>query len=182
MDKLTEVLKYQRHDLLNHMQVLLGYLKLKKYPMCEEYIYRLIDQMTRESIISGLDCPALVEHLLSFNAIHPDVELEVEIPEPFSLHQVTSRTDFLGEFILSFIKPYEQYSFCNNGEPNTLLLTLHYIRGSLRIVVDFNGRLDAGRAQIELDELRQRAEKEGAMFTVEIHTEEESVIECIFPF
>lgn len=181
MNDLVEVLKYQRHDFMNHMQVLLGYLKMEKYAACEEYIQLLVNQAARESIIDRLDYPKLTSFLLSFNAKYSEVELEVEISKPFSLHQVTDNMVFLGDFIISLVLLYRKYAADNGGEPNKLELTLTLIQGMLVITADYAGRLCAEKINEELLHLFHTASDRGAACTVEIHTDTESVVECRFP-
>ncbi|WCK53632.1 Spo0B domain-containing protein [Aneurinibacillus sp. Ricciae_BoGa-3] len=181
MNDLVEVLKYQRHDFMNHMQVLLGYLKLEKYTECEAYIQFLVEQAARESIISQLDYPKLTSFLLSFNAKYSEVELEVEISEPFNLHQVTDNIVFLGDFIIALVLLYQKYAADNGGEPNKLELVLSLIQGALVITTDYDGRLSAEKIYQELFHLFHTASDRGAVCRVEIHTDTESVVECRFP-
>jgi stage 0 sporulation protein B (sporulation initiation phosphotransferase) len=178
--ELIEVVNYQRHDWMNHIQVLLGYLKLEKYSMCEEYIQRMIQEANRDSLVARLELSSVVAYLLTFNALHREVRLEVEIPQPFSLARMES-AEFLGDFILSVVKLYERHALYNDGEPNTLLLTLHYTEDKLRVLTDFAGCLDADRAIDEVAAIRQEAEESGGSFVMDLHTASESVLECTLP-
>lgn len=177
MNKLIEVINHQRHDWLNHIQVLLGYLKLQKYDLCEDYMYRVIKEANQDTLVARLAHPSLVSYLLSFNALHKEVVLEVEIPVPFSL---LNRPD-LGDCILQIVETYRQHAQMN-GEPNTLLLTLTYDGEHLRGVADYAGRLDAAGMGQALADIEQNVTALGGRFSIDIHTDEESVIEYVIPF
>lgn len=177
MNQLIEVINHQRHDWLNHIQVLFGYLKLQKYDLCEEYIYRVIKEANRDTLIARLAHPSLVAYLLSFNALHKEVVLDVEIPAPFSLLE---RPD-IGSCILRMVEIYRQHAQMN-GEANTLLLTLTYSGDCLHGVADYAGRLDADGMKQALAAMEQETIELGGRFVMDIHTDEESVMECIIPF
>ncbi|CEH28254.1 Spo0B domain-containing protein [Aneurinibacillus migulanus] len=180
MKEIIEVMNHQRHDWLNHIQVLLGYLKLEKYEMCEEYIRKITADANRDTLVSRLEYPPLVAYLLSFNALHNNVRIEVEIPAPFSLLTLEEGPR-IGDFILSVVKLYQQHALYNNGESNTLLLTLHCEDGALRVVADFAGELDAEKSTLALDKMRTQAQEWGADALLTPHTASESVLECLFP-
>jgi stage 0 sporulation protein B (sporulation initiation phosphotransferase) len=180
MKELIEVINHQRHDWLNHIQVLLGYLKLEKYDMCEEYIQRITAEANRDTLVSRLEYPPLVAYLLSFNALHDNVRIEVEIPASFSLLKLDEGPE-IGEFVVSVVKQYQQHALYNSGESNTLLLTLHYQEGMLRVVADFVGELDVQGITPMLDRLQARVKEHGGTASLMPHTVSESVLECWFP-
>lgn len=177
MNQLIEVINHQRHDWLNHIQVLLGYLQLQKYDLCEEYIYRVIKEANRDTLVARLTHPSLVTYLLSFNALHKEVVLDVEIPEPFSLLE---RPD-IGNYLLRMVEIYRQHAQMN-GEANTLLLTLTYSGDCLHGVADYAGGLDAAGMKQALVAMEQETIELGGQFVLDIHTDSESVMECIIPF
>jgi stage 0 sporulation protein B (sporulation initiation phosphotransferase) len=139
---LVEVLSYQRHDILNHMQVLLGYLKLGRYEQCEEYIKRFIQLAHRDSLVSALGHDELAAFLLTFNVFHKNITLEVEIPVPFSFSQMTNQTDEVCRWIISLVKAIGDHYENNQGEPGHLILRMHKEGDSLLISTDYNGLLN----------------------------------------
>ncbi|MBN6186503.1 Spo0B domain-containing protein [Aneurinibacillus sp. BA2021] len=180
MKELIEVINHQRHDWLNHIQVILGYLKLEKYEMCEEYIRRIIGEANRDTLVSRLEYPPLVAYLLSFHALHNNMRIEVEIPVSFSLVELHDG-EKIGDFILAVIELYQQHALYNEGQSNTLLLTLHREEGSLQVAADFAGELDIAGITPVLNQLKDRAEAWGGIVTLLPHTVSESVLECVFP-
>jgi len=130
--------------------------------------------------VSRLEYPPLVAYLLSFNALHNNVCIEVEIPASFSLLSFEEGPK-LGDFILSVVKLYQQHALYNNGESNTFLLTLHREEGMLRMVADFAGELDAREIEPKLMQAKVQAEEWGGKVLLAPHTASESVLECLFP-
>lgn len=45
MENFKEILRIQRHDFLNHLQIIQGYLQLKKPEKAEDYIKRAVDEI-----------------------------------------------------------------------------------------------------------------------------------------
>ncbi|MFT9849880.1 Spo0B domain-containing protein [Aneurinibacillus sp. REN35] len=180
MKELIEVINHQRHDWLNHIQVILGYLKLEKYEMCEEYIGKIIGEANRDTLVSRLEYPPLVAYLLSFHALHNNMRIEVEIPVSFSLFELKNGQR-IGDLILAIVKLYQQYALYNDGQSNTLLLTLHQEEGSLQVAADFAGELDIAGITPILNEIKARAKEWGSTVTLMPHTVSESVLECVFP-
>lgn len=66
MEDLLEALRVQRHDFLNHLQVISGLLQLKKYDRAQEYIKQVAEQLGRAGAVAGpgspdRDLPAVAE-------------------------------------------------------------------------------------------------------------------------
>lgn len=179
LKELVEVLKYQRHDILNHMQVLLGYLKLGRYEQCEEYIKRFIDQTTRDSLVSALGNDSLAAFLLSFNALNRDLILEVEIPQPFSFAKMPGKRDALCRWIISLVLSYRDYAGNNQGEPNHLILTLHVQDSSLQVTTDYKGPLHE-EWEGKFQELQEEACALGGQLMDSSRDVEESFTEWFF--
>lgn len=64
MRDLLEVLKVQRHDFMNHLQVISGYIQLKKYDRAHEYIGQVAEELKQASLISKLNCPEIISVVL----------------------------------------------------------------------------------------------------------------------
>ncbi len=64
MDNLLEVLRIQRHDFLNQLQVISGLLQLKKYDQANEYIKQVAEKLGRAGVLARLGCPEIVAVVL----------------------------------------------------------------------------------------------------------------------
>ena len=66
MEDLVDVLRVQRHDFLNHLQVISGFIQLKKYDRAGDYIKQVADELSRVGAIARLGCrPLAVEIFLA---------------------------------------------------------------------------------------------------------------------
>ena len=59
LEDLVDVLRVQRHDFLNHLQVISGFIQLKKYDRAGDYIKQVADELSRVGAIARLGCRSL---------------------------------------------------------------------------------------------------------------------------
>ncbi len=81
MKKLLEVIQVQRHDFLNHLQVISGFLQLNKPDQIKEYLGQIIYGMREMSQTSRLKIPEVTAALLiGFNeAAKYQIELKLTV-------------------------------------------------------------------------------------------------------
>lgn len=81
LEKLLEVIQVQRHDFLNHLQVISGLLQLNKVDRVREYIGQIGMEMAQLSKTSRVKIPEVTAALLAgFNdASMSQIELELTI-------------------------------------------------------------------------------------------------------
>ena len=58
MKELLEVLRVQRHNFLNHLQVISGLLQLKKYDRVSEYIMNIGQEYNQASMLGRIEAPS----------------------------------------------------------------------------------------------------------------------------
>ncbi|WP_051273768.1 Spo0B domain-containing protein [Desulfotruncus alcoholivorax] len=113
-DKMLELISIQRHDFLNHLQVISGLLQLKKEERAREYIYEIGQDIKRLSKISHLKDPeAAAAFLIGHNhansvqvAVNYDVQTDLaECDVPGSI--TGSVLIQLLEYILHHLAPPE---------------------------------------------------------------------------
>lgn len=59
LEDLVDVLRVQRHDFLNHLQVISGFIQLKKYDRAGDYIKQVADELSQVGAIARLGCRSL---------------------------------------------------------------------------------------------------------------------------
>ena len=64
MNDMIEVFRVQRHDFMNHLQVILGLLQLQKYDRAGQYIKEVAADMDREGALARLGAPGVVSAVL----------------------------------------------------------------------------------------------------------------------
>jgi len=64
MKELIEVLRVQKHDFLNHLQVISGYLQLNKTERAKDYIQQVSQEIYQSGMITKLRIPEVALNLL----------------------------------------------------------------------------------------------------------------------
>jgi hypothetical protein len=65
MEELLNLLRVQRHDFVNHLQVISGYIQLKKYDKVMEYLTDISVTLQNEGQVNKLENPILIASLLT---------------------------------------------------------------------------------------------------------------------
>ncbi|WP_245203540.1 Spo0B domain-containing protein [Ammoniphilus resinae] len=175
-------MSHQRHDWLNHLQVLLGYLKLQRYDFCEEYIKKVTDIANKESQISHLGYQPLVMYLLTFNALHKELTLEVELPGALSLTEFpVEDQERIYTLITGIIEIYRSYALDNQGDPNVFVLHIQMLEESLYISSEYEGNLDEENSLSALHTLVKNLGNGEGFFVEGLHNNSESIMEFYVP-
>lgn len=65
MKDLLEVIRVQRHNFLNHLQVISGLLQLKKHDRIMDYIIQIGNEYNQDSLVGRLEVPEITVAILS---------------------------------------------------------------------------------------------------------------------
>ena len=65
MYELLEVMRVQRHDFMNHLQVISGLLQLKKNDRAADYIKQVAQEMSQEGALARIGVPGIVAAVLT---------------------------------------------------------------------------------------------------------------------
>ncbi|MTI81517.1 MAG: histidine kinase [Firmicutes bacterium] len=74
--ELLDVMRVQRHDFLNHLQVISGFLQLNKSDRAKEYIDQISSDIRAQSVIARLEVPELKAVLMV--AVNDATKYQVE--------------------------------------------------------------------------------------------------------
>nr|WP_243734932.1 Spo0B domain-containing protein [Paenibacillus turpanensis] len=78
MDQWIRLMDYQRHEWMNDLQVLFGYVRLKKFDKLPDVVEKLKHKASQESKMTKLGVPELVKELLLFRMNCQTLDLFVE--------------------------------------------------------------------------------------------------------
>lgn len=150
-----KTLNHHRHDWMNDLQILYGYIQLNKIDKSKEYVGRIKEKMTIESKISKLGVPPLIFYLQSFRTTGSNLILEVEIAENLSLSEILDpqEGDELTTMIAQTIRAYQYSGLAAWGETRKLILRFYQEEDD--VIVRFE--VDGGHSQstISLDHIHQ---------------------------
>lgn len=180
-DELLTILNRQRHDWLNHVQVLLGYLHLNRTDQGEAHLKRIAEIAMQESLIARLNNSLLSVFFLTFNALNKEMLLEVDVCEQVDLSCLVLDEHDLFSLVSDILCTANDHVSQDGYEPASMQVTLFSGEGGVHFRFDLAGELTAEG----LDELEKRVHN-SKQRTVEvtewIHTKEEWILELIVPF
>ncbi|ANF98049.1 Spo0B domain-containing protein [Paenibacillus bovis] len=121
-----EAFSHHRHDWMNDLQLLYGYIQLGNRDRLIENIERIKEQMMTDSRVSKLGIPPLIFYLQSFKALNRDIQLEVEIEDGITLADRlgTEQSEELTRVIQETISAYQTSGGSSWGECPTLSIII----------------------------------------------------------
>ncbi|MBB5173222.1 Spo0B C-terminal domain-containing protein [Texcoconibacillus texcoconensis] len=136
--QIVEALRHSRHDWLNQLQLIKGYMALERYDRMNDVIEEIIQQAHQDSKISSLNAPVFAERLLTFNWHNHPYQLAYEcLLERSDLSDKEAKiVRILNEGFIAFDKSSQI------GEDNHLLLVLKDL-DHLTFEWDFHGRISS---------------------------------------
>ncbi|MCM3746703.1 Spo0B domain-containing protein [Paenibacillus pasadenensis] len=149
-----QTLNHHRHDWMNDLQVLYGYIRMNKPDRALASVERIRDKMLMESKISKLGSPALTAYLQSFRTFSPSIVLDVEIEDNVSMEELDGDRDGAAEALIEVINAYRFSTKPGVGDPALLKLRLYRGSGALMVELEFDGEL-TDEAEL-IDKLEQR--------------------------
>ncbi|MGF7047201.1 sensor histidine kinase regulating citrate/malate metabolism [Paenibacillus sp. DS2015] len=134
-----KTLNHHRHDWMNELQILYGYIQLGKHDKSVGCVGRIKERMEVESKISTLGIPSLVFYLQSFRTIGSNIELEVVVLNDLQLADRMRQEDseIWVSAIMQTVRAYQYSHFVTSGESRKLILTLYEEQGE--VVAHFEG-------------------------------------------
>ncbi|PYI52258.1 Spo0B domain-containing protein [Paenibacillus flagellatus] len=149
----VQTLNHIRHDWLNDIQVLYGYLKLKKYDKLHDYVDTIKEKMIRESAISKLGVPSLIVYLQSFRVRSRSVRLDVELEPAFQLTSLPVDAEAVSDTIIAVIETLLRHvAVPADGDVNRLRLAMSAEEDRVVIGFDYAGGYDDAGLRRDLGE------------------------------
>lgn len=134
-DTAISVLNHHRHDWMNDLQVLYGYIRLGKNDKSIQTVERIKERMTEESKISKLGVPSLIFYLQSYRISGSLVVLSVEVEDG----------EMLTGTIADTVRAYQFSNRSSWGEIRHLLIRFGQDQGD--VIVRFEGERIASESE-----------------------------------
>lgn len=179
-DQLLTVLNQQRHDWLNHFQVLLGYLRLGRPEQGEEYLKRVAALASQESSIAQINCSPLSIFFLTFNALHKDLLLEVEVSNQVDLSLAAMERTDMFQFVTDVVFTVKENVVKDPFEMANILISLADTENGIQLRFDVAGSLHESGNR-ELEKLVESSKQVAMTVTEWIVSDAEWVLEVTFP-
>ena len=78
-EDVIELLQHYRHDLMNQVQIMKGYLSMKKYDQVSHKLDELVEGFTEERKLMNLNTPEFNLWIIRFNMWHKNIRLSYNI-------------------------------------------------------------------------------------------------------
>jgi hypothetical protein len=150
LHEFLQTISHIRHDWMNDMQVLSGYIQLKKYDYLPPYMEKIRLRLQNESALGKLGVPSLIAYLLTFRTGCRAFELELEFPQEIHIAEMPLPEDIAERTIRYVLEAFRRHSKDYVSEPN--VLTLEFAQEDDGLLLDFayNGQYDAEGLGAEL--------------------------------
>ncbi len=134
-----KTLNHHRHDWMNDLQILYGYIQLGKHDKTIDCVGRIKERIYLDGKIAKLGIPSLVFYLQSFRTIGSNVELEINIADELQLsgRMKQEDTEKWVSAIVEAIRAYQYGERSSWGE--TRKLTLSFYEEDGEVVALFEG-------------------------------------------
>ncbi|KHL94697.1 hypothetical protein QW71_16450 [Paenibacillus sp. IHB B 3415] len=144
----NRTLNHHRHDWMNDLQVLYGYIQLGKPDKSVLCVERIKERIALDSRIAKLGVPSLVFYLQSFRTYRSSLELEIEVEEGLQLEdKLTPETgNELTSVIMQTIRAYQYSGLVPQGEARKL--RLGFSQEGRDILISFEGEGDHGNPEL----------------------------------
>jgi stage 0 sporulation protein B (sporulation initiation phosphotransferase) len=153
-------LSHHRHDWMNELQILYGYLRLNKLDRAVEVVDRIRVRMDHDSKLSQLGSPELATFLLSFRVVCDSMRLEVEVQDGLHLDRLPYNAEKISRSVIGMVNVIRFRAVSPLSGDNVLRLYFHQSETTLKLEMAYEGELAAAnsvKAELEkcLDGLGQ---------------------------
>ncbi|WP_042199634.1 Spo0B domain-containing protein [Paenibacillus camerounensis] len=144
----NRTLNHHRHDWMNDLQVLYGYIQLNKPDKSVQCVERIKERIALDSRIAKLGIPSLVFYLQSFRTFSSSLELEVQVEEGLQLEDklTPGRGDELTSVIMQTVRAYQYSGTASQGE--TRILRLGFTQDKGDILISFQSKGEQGNPEL----------------------------------
>jgi stage 0 sporulation protein B (sporulation initiation phosphotransferase) len=137
-------LNHHRHDWMNDLQVLYGYIQLGKPDKTVQTVERIKERIALDSRIAKLGVPSLVFYIQAFRTHSSSMELEVQVEEGLNLeNKLTPEAgDELTSVIMQTVRAYQYSGLAPQGEARKLMIGFKQDEGDILISFEGEGTND----------------------------------------
>ncbi|MUT64537.1 Spo0B domain-containing protein [Paenibacillus sp. NEAU-GSW1] len=134
-------LNHHRHDWMNDLQVLYGYIRLQKLDKTADYVEKIKDRMAAESQIAKLGVPSLVSYIQSFRTITNSLQLKVINRQDIQLSDWPESGKPIAEALIRMINAYRMGVKSGCGDAAVLTVELSKENDALFASFQYEGEL-----------------------------------------
>lgn len=156
-----KTLSHYRHDWMNDLQVLFGYIRLKKYDKLHPYLEKIKSKLSEESDISNLGNTALSLLLLSYRMNSQHYELIVTMDKSVKLNEIPVRPDLILQYVRETLQIFQQSAEPSPAEHNELEFSLVTTDELISLIYQFTGQYKADKLELSLRKWSSKVQANG---------------------
>jgi stage 0 sporulation protein B (sporulation initiation phosphotransferase) len=167
-----DAFSHARHDWLNDLQMIMGYVQLRKYDKLAACVDMLKERMAEESRTSKLGSPGLIEALLTVRSRSLPFAFRVNVDERLRFRSAADAAELA---VRRTIAAFEEASGKGErGTDNSLTCAFANERDDTAIVFTYQGAYAASALRLAVEELKKelRPAAPGAAITASYGAEE----------
>lgn len=146
-DQILQAISLQRHEWMNDIQLLFGYVQMKKWDKLKDHVEWIKEKAAQESKLFKLGVPHLIVYLYTFEAASGTMKLEVELEQEIHLDELDLDVAPVAASILKVVDLFARSS--SAGSDNCMTLIIYSEDGSLFVQFEFTGNYDLLRIRRE---------------------------------
>jgi len=135
------IMNHHRHDWMNDLQVLFGYIRLGKQEQVIEYVERIKGKMLAESSLSKLNEPHLVSYLYGFRCNNSSLQLDISFQSDDQQSIIQINDELSAALIIEILSAYRLYINKESFEEQLLQLIFHQQQDGLHITFKYDGSM-----------------------------------------
>ncbi|MDO3681733.1 Spo0B domain-containing protein [Paenibacillus ehimensis] len=144
--RLLRLFNHYRHDWMNDIQILMGYVQLKKYDKLLPLMEKIKEKVRQESYVSKLGIPSLIVYLLTFQAEVKELRLEIALEEEIHLQELMEPQE-AADAVMAMLACFREEAGDSKDEENVLELRLVRTKDRLKLTACYEGKYAAQRLQ-----------------------------------
>lgn len=152
--RLIHLFNHYRHDWMNEIQLVYGYVKLKKYDKLEALMENIVVKVQHETNISKLGIPELIVYLFSSQAGEKELKLEVEMKQEIHLNELTMAGKIFSRLLMNIIDAFKNVAKQYKDSEHGLHIKLAQTSKMLQVDCTYQGELTGDQLLPDLEPIK----------------------------
>jgi stage 0 sporulation protein B (sporulation initiation phosphotransferase) len=179
--QMIELISHYRHDWMNDIQLLFGYVKLKKYDRLDDCMDKIRNKVLQESNITKLGIPSLIAFFVSFRLYYNALALELEMEEDINLVSLPIDTEKVSHLVQMTVKLLNSHAVPAFEEPNVLSIQFDLEDEALLFDLIYQGGYDEAELRLGMKQILTKFIAQFATIEEE-YTANQAVMTIRLPF
>lgn len=179
--KLLSILHHYRHDMSNDLQLIFGYIKLKKYEELERLVKKLTADIMGELPLLNLDDPGLSMDLLLFKQNNKGIGLNLNIEQENIWVDIEPARTICRRAVLSILYTIANAVILQDGLAHVINVHIKVEDGMLQLGVYYSGRFNNDNFAETMEEELKRLISDSSVSWACYSDESEASVEIVIP-